>query len=83
MVPTGSDTLLLHLWRAALRGHGPEISDGQLDGQLLEQFIGRRDEAAQAASLRLSSATTRWLWVSYRKIRSTNNRWIKLPLCGN
>lgn len=48
MVTSGSKTLLLHLRRAALLGAGPEISDGQL----LEQFISRRDEAAFATLVR-------------------------------
>src|SRR5262245_11157184 len=43
-----NNTVFGHLRRVALLGAGPELTDGQL----LEQFIGRRDETAFAVLVR-------------------------------
>jgi hypothetical protein len=48
MTTKAANTAFRHLRRAALLGAGPELSDGQL----LEQFIAQRDEAAFAVLLR-------------------------------
>src|SRR5262249_47993005 len=48
MATATANSVFSHLRRAALLGAGPEVSDGQL----LEQFISRRDEAAFAALVR-------------------------------
>jgi RNA polymerase sigma factor (sigma-70 family) len=48
MSKTAANVFFRHLRRIALLGAGPQISDGQL----LEQFIARRDEAAFAMLVR-------------------------------